>query len=129
MAISVTPAYALILKGYASHQPQPQAPGVVGINLEILPDVNPLIVEVYSGTPAAKAGLLPGDEVLAVNAVSLIGFSSNQVDNAISDVPGDVVNLWIGRDGRMFSVNITVGRLDQIPAAESRSFYPRLFSD
>ncbi len=128
-------AQALMLHGYASEQgkesarPAQSSKGIVGLNLQITPDLSPIIMEVYPGTPAQKVGLHPGDIIISVNSQAMQGLSINEVDDAISDVPGDVVHFLINRDGHIFATNLTVVSLQSIQALRVRSLYTDIFKD
>ncbi|MGE0201397.1 MAG: PDZ domain-containing protein [Candidatus Melainabacteria bacterium] len=63
-------------------------PGIVGVDLEITAGEYPLIMRVFPGTPAARAGLQAGDRLLGVNGRSFLNQARSTVDSLISDVPG-----------------------------------------
>ncbi len=63
----------------------------------IQPYVAPVIGDVSPSTPAAEAGLLPGDSIVAVNDTSVASWS--QVVDHIRGSPGTPVHLSIVRDG------------------------------
>lgn len=119
------------LRGRVSQQVQapatPQEPGVVGIHFEIRPQTAPKIMEIYPGTPAAKAGLKPGDRVLAINNQPALGLSAAEVDAAISNIPGEPVDFLIQRGGRAFKVRLTVAPVGSLSSNPVRSLYQRLF--
>lgn len=113
----------LVLEGRVSRQSQPVEPGVVGVQFEIRPQVFPVILEVYPGTPAMKAGLRPGDEVIAIDSRKARGLSILEVDQAISDLPGDRVELLINRQGRVFPVALVVESLENIESDSIHYLY------
>lgn len=68
------------------------------------------IVQPYEDSPAATAGLLTGDQILAVDGTDVVGWSS---DDAVMLVRGEVntdVVLTIRRPGIMEDLEITVTR-------------------
>jgi predicted metalloprotease with PDZ domain len=103
------PGQGLVLEGRVSttaasssaslSTPIIQEPGIVGIDLIISNQHYPVIQQVFPKSPAARAGLRPGDTLLAVNGETVLGKSRRQVDIMISDVPGDLVMMSI-RSGR-----------------------------
>ena len=68
----------------------------------------PWVVQVFAGSPAAKAGLQPNDVILAINGRSTLGLSRRAVDLAISDVPGDVVRLRVVRNQSTYLLSSVV---------------------
>ncbi len=68
------------------------------------------IVQPYEDSPAATAGLLTGDQILAVDGTDVVGWST---DDAVMLVRGEVntdVVLTIRRPGSMEDLEITVTR-------------------
>jgi serine protease Do len=79
-----------------------------------------LIATVDDGSPAAKAGLKPGDVIETVNGQEVQ--NSNDLRNTISSMaPGTTVNLGIRRDGRSENVSATLG---EMPENSSQSKSP-----
>lgn len=71
-----------------------------GIGAEIGVKNNQLvIIAPLPGTPAEKAGLLPGDRVLAIDATSTAGMDSNSAVEKIRGTAGTAVKLTIMRAG------------------------------
>ena len=63
---------------------------------------------VASGSPAAKAGLQPGDVITAVNGAHVT--SVNQFVATIANyAPGDTVTLTVNRSGSTKSIKLTLG--------------------
>ena len=72
----------------------------------------PVIVEVYAGSPAETAGLMPGDVI-----VSLEGAPSPLTCSAIPDLDtnysvGDSVDITVSRDGTEHSYTIVAAEVD-----------------
>jgi serine protease Do len=81
--------------------------GFLGVSVQ---DASPgaYIISVVSGSPAARAGLQPGDIILSVDSTQVI--SSSQLASIISsDRPGQVVTLTIQRGIQTLSVKVTLG--------------------
>jgi 2-alkenal reductase len=67
-----------------------------------------LIGQVEPGGPAAKAGLVEGDIITAVDGKQLSdSITLRQV--LLSDAPGTPVNLSVLRDGKTLQLNVTLG--------------------
>jgi C-terminal processing protease CtpA/Prc len=76
-----------------------------GIGVRIAGSEPVVIVAVYGGSPADKAGILPGDELLAVNDVA--SSNASAVTAAMSHHPaGEPVRLTIRRDGADQTVTV-----------------------
>jgi len=74
-------------------------------DIGVLPDVNPGIRTVTAGDPAEKAGLKPGDVVVAVNGERVI--FARQLAEAISRNAGHQIDLTIRREGQERHVAVT----------------------
>lgn len=93
-----------------------------------------LVRGVKKGSPAEKAGLLPGDRIFAVNG-NRIQDQNSTVKVWIEHQPGDSVQLTIERPGRAEPVEITgvfrarpssstEGQLTDYVARQVHNFYP-----
>jgi regulator of sigma E protease len=85
-------------------RPNPQTRFEVG-DIGVLPDVNPRVRSVNKGDPADRAGIMAGDQVLAVNGERVV-FGRQLVD-AISRNAGRPVDLTIRRDDREMHISVT----------------------
>jgi carboxyl-terminal processing protease len=91
----------------------------VGMNVEEVPR-GLRVLTVFKGSPAAKGGLEPGDEITAVNGHSLRGASSEQATTRIKGRAGTAVTLTVvtgKRDPR--EIELKRARVD-VPVVESR---------
>ena len=106
---------------YRSFQNE-MAPQVSGIGVEVAAeavDGGTEIVEVFQGSPAARAGLRQGDIITAVNGKSLAGLNVDQSGKLIRGRAGTRVTLTVRRHRHSFSVHVT--RADVVePVAASR---------
>ena len=66
---------------------------------------DPVIGTVPLGTPARKAGLLPGDRVLSINGKKVSDW--NEVAYTIHNAVSDNVNLQVSRGGKSYPVTLT----------------------
>lgn len=57
------------------------------------------VVTCFEGTPAEKAGLLPGDILYSVNDIEVTGKDLTDVVSLIKTAKGDTVHLTIAREG------------------------------
>jgi regulator of sigma E protease len=84
--------------------PDPQTKYEVG-DIGVFPDVHPSVLAVVKGDPADRAGLKPGDVVLAVNGEPMS--VSQQLSNAIAGHPAEPIAITIRRDGQVRDVAVT----------------------
>jgi carboxyl-terminal processing protease len=91
----------------------------VGMNVEEVPR-GLRVLTVFKGSPAAKGGLKPGDEITAVNGHSLRGASSEQATTRIKGKAGTEVTLTVvtGKE-KPRDVTLKRARVD-VPVVESR---------
>lgn len=97
-------------------------PGVVGLDLVIKNGEFPLVQNVFKGSPADRSGLRTGDILLAVDGVSTLGKSRDEVDLQISDVPGTPVHFDVNRNGVVMQFGLTVVSLASMTQA-LRQYY------
>jgi len=84
----------------------------VGIGVSVLedPDTKTIIIaQPFVGSPAAQAGLLPGDMIIKVDGVEAVGRPMAEVVNSIRGPEGTAVTLSIFRpiEDKEFNVTIT----------------------
>ncbi len=84
--------------------PDPQTKYEVG-DIGVFPDVHPSVISVVKGDPADRAGIRPGDVVLAVNGQPMS--VSQQLSDAIAAHPGEPITITVRRDGQAVDVVVT----------------------
>ena len=99
----------------------------VGIFVE-LEEGWPTVLQPIPGTPAARAGLRPGDRITAVDGRSTEKLSLEEVVSRIRGPAGTTVRLRLQRGGRTFEVSLVRARIrhvtvqdDQFLDADQRS--------
>ena len=71
-----------------------------GLGLEVTEDQGFIrVVTPIDGTPAAKAGIKPGDLIVALDGKTVEGLSLNDAVNRMRGPPGSTISLTIKRDG------------------------------
>lgn len=73
-------------------------------------DGNPVIVAPLDGSPAEKAGLRPGDILVAVDGQSVAGMSLDQVVRMVRGPEGTDVKLTIIREGQGSRIEVVITR-------------------
>ena len=86
-------------KSYRSFLDQSN-PHLSGIGIDVMPDPLGLrVVDVFPGSPAARAGLSHGDVIVNVNGTSLAGHSADFASRLIRGPAGTRVELTVLRNG------------------------------
>jgi carboxyl-terminal processing protease len=91
-----------------------------GIGTNVQEDPKGLkVVSVFDRSPAKRAGLKPGDVIVAVNGKPLAGKPSAYSTSLIQGEPGTGLTLTVLRDGRRFQQPIKRAKVD-VPVVASR---------
>src|SRR5579859_7002815 len=86
-----------------------------GVGMQIAPRNNKIIVVApFAGTPAYKAGLRPGDVIIAVDAKPTDNLGVSDVADMLKGPKGTTVHISILREGNDKPLDFTVVR-DEIP--------------
>jgi carboxyl-terminal processing protease len=93
--------------------------GGVGIEISVDEGV-PQVISAIEGTPAAAAGIGPGDRITKADGQPLLGLDIEQVVNRLRGSPGTKVVLTIARSGKApFNVDIirAIVKVDSVKSA------------
>lgn len=93
----------------------------IGISFMVMSDTI-RIIEVISGGPSEKVGLLPGDRIVAINDTSCIGIKDEDVKKQLRGIKDTKVKLGIKRSTSKKILNFTVIRGD-IPVSTIDAAY------
>jgi carboxyl-terminal processing protease len=94
--------------------------GAVGIGVE-LAGIPPLVTEVYPNGPAARAGVLIGDRIVAIDGADATGFGPAAALEVINGDEGTDVDVSLRRPGADAPVEATITRERVVPPnVESR---------
>jgi regulator of sigma E protease len=74
-------------------------------SIGVEPYLPPFVSSVDDGTPAAKAGVLPGDLIVSVNGKDVANFAS--VRDMVMAGKGQPISLGIDRNGRILTLTMT----------------------
>lgn len=88
--------------------------GSVGIGVELL-DVPPAVTEVIAGGPADRAGIRPGDRVIAVDGTDTSRMASGPAFDLINGQEGTSVTLTLRRPGQSAPITLTMTRERVVP--------------
>jgi carboxyl-terminal processing protease len=81
----------------------------IGVRLDVQ-NRQPLIVEVFVGSPAEQAGLRPGDRILKVNGEDVHGFTTEQLSTMIRGAASTEVILTILHIDSTVPIELTITR-------------------
>lgn len=86
-----------------------------GVGMQVGPRNNKVIVIApFAGTPAYKAGIRPGDVIVAVDGKPTDGMNTSEVADLLKGPKNTTVRITIARDGSDKPMELTVVR-DEIP--------------
>ncbi len=80
-----------------------------------------VIVSTLPGSPAAAAGVLPGDELVAVDGLAVAGLSIDDVTAIVRGPAGTDVTITFDREGAEVDITITRAAIE-IPVTQIESF-------
>jgi carboxyl-terminal processing protease len=79
------------------------------------------IVRPIPNTPAERAGMRPNDIIIAVNAESIVGWSTDEVVAVVRGPRGEPVTLTVVREGQPAPFDVTIVRdRIQVPVVETQ---------
>ena len=68
------------------------------------------VVEAFEGSPALKAGLKIGDQIIAINGLETEGKSNTEVLKIFRGAPGTKVKMTVKRPGKKEAINVNLIR-------------------
>lgn len=93
--------------------------GGVGIVLSLKDPQKLVILQTIKNTPAAQAGLQPGDQIVKIDNTDTSGLDQDQAVNLMRGDPGTKVTLGIYRDSTKMDFSVTLTRADiSVPTVE-----------
>jgi len=85
-----------------------ESTGVIGLDMAIGKEPVPIVENVFPDSPCFKAGLKAGDKIISIDNRFTYGLTMDEVDCAISDIPGTKVNFTVIRNKITLHFNVTV---------------------
>ncbi len=83
----------------------------IGVGIEVgIVDGAPVVIAPVEGSPAAKAGVRPGDVIVTVNEVDADGLSVFDIEDRLGGKPGTPVPLRLKRAGQDEPLDLTIVR-------------------
>jgi len=81
----------------------------IGAGVKLI-DGFPTITEPYENSPATKAGLKAGDQIIEINGESAEGRTKSEVNSVVRGVPGTTVQFKVRRPGESIDRDVTLTR-------------------
>ncbi len=81
-----------------------------------------LVLSVLPGGPSEKAGLRPGDRIVAVGGESAVGWSRERIRSRLTGAAGTAVQVTLRRPGRATPIRTTITR-DRVPLRTLQAAY------
>jgi carboxyl-terminal processing protease len=95
-----------------------------GVGMEISPRDNQTVVHApFPGSPAYRAGIRPGDVIVAVDGKSTERLSSNEVVDMLKGDRGTTVQITVSRDGVAQPITFSVVRQDILRPSVEPAFW------
>ena len=91
----------------------------IGISFMRIKGGGYIIMSVIPNSPAKKAGLLEGDEIMRADKQTVLNLNSNQVVNLIKGPKGSYLNLEVKRGDKLLNFNLRRDTIN-VPALESK---------
>ena len=106
-------SYYMSAQEYSAYLEQ-MANAYVGIGVTVTQGEDGYInvLKVEAGSPALKAGMAPGDVIVAVEGQDVAGRSLEEVKNQIRGEEGTQVNLTVRREEKNLDITITRGKIE-----------------
>jgi carboxyl-terminal processing protease len=89
----------------------------IGVRIDVAKDGLPLVIGVFKGSPAEKAGVNEGDEIVSVDGNSTAGRTLDEVSGWVRGEAGSKVNVTLrpGADGKTRDLSITRADVAVVP--------------
>ncbi|MDE2490222.1 MAG: PDZ domain-containing protein [Elusimicrobia bacterium] len=98
----------------------PGTPGIVGLALGAAPGGRIVVASVHPRTPAARADVRVGDEVVAIDGASARALGLIGASNRLAGAPGSHLRLFLRRAGRRRPFTVRLRRAPPSPPPARR---------
>ena len=90
-----------------------------GIGVEVTKSGEETVIsDIFDGTPAEKAGLLPGDIIKKIDGKDQVGKQLTEISAAIKEYAGKTFAITIERDGKTLDINIEPSEIETVQVSE-----------
>jgi carboxyl-terminal processing protease len=84
----------------------------IGVRIDVAADGLPLVVGVFSGSPAEKGGIVTGDEIVAVDGTQAVGKTIDAVVTLVRGVAGSTVKVTVKHGATGVPHDVSMVRAD-----------------
>ena len=86
-----------------------------GIGVEVTKNGEETVIsDIFEGTPAEKAGLLPNDIIKKIDGKDMVGKPLSEISSTIKEYAGKTFAISIERDGKMTDVNVVPSEIETV---------------
>lgn len=86
-----------------------------GIGVEVTKNGEETVIsDIFEGTPAEKAGLLPNDIIKKIDGKDMVGKPLSEISSTIKEYAGKTFAISIERGGKMTDVNVVPGEIETV---------------
>lgn len=90
-----------------------------GIGVEVIKSGEETVIsDVFEGTPAESAGLMPGDIIKKIGGSDAYGKSLTEISSAIKEYAGKTFVITVERNGNVMDINIKPSEIETIQVSE-----------
>ena len=90
-----------------------------GIGVEVTKNGEETVIsDIFEGTPAEKAGLLPNDIIKKIDGKDMVGKPLSEISSTIKEYAGKTFAISIERDGKMTDVNVVPGEIETVQVSD-----------
>jgi carboxyl-terminal processing protease len=93
----------------------------IGIQFDIIDD-SLTVISSIAGSPADRVGMIPGDKIVAIDTMSAIGISRDEVMRLLKGPKGTSVNVTVRRPFLAAPITFTINR-DEIPIKSINTYF------
>lgn len=90
-----------------------------GIGVEVTKNGGETVIsDIFDGTPAEKAGLLPNDIIKKIDGKDMVGKSLSEISSTIKEYAGKTFAVSIEREGKMMDINVMPSEIETVYVSE-----------
>lgn len=92
-----------------------------GIGVEVTKDGDETVIsDVYEGTPAEKAGLLPGDIIKKIDGNDVVGAELSEISSTIKEYGGKTFEMVVERNKNTVTVSVSPSEIETVQVSSKQ---------